>query len=90
MNNKIVLESLASDSKRVCLGLERGSLGMAKRFAEEALARKSEIDIEKVDVYIAKLLKRMEKDLRSSDDQKKAEDALMYSTLFQNYTLTKF
>ena len=32
MNNKFILESLASDLKRVALGLHRGSDAMALRF----------------------------------------------------------
>lgn len=89
MNNKVILESLASDLKRVSLGLQRGSLRMAKRFTQEALKRKKEVDTKKVDKYIVMLLGRMEKDLQMADDEKKAEDALMYSTLFQNYALYK-
>ena len=79
MNNKIILESLASDLKRVALGLHRGSDNMARRFLAEALRRKSEIELETVSPYIRKLLIRLNKNID-------AEDALMYSTLIQNYT----
>lgn len=89
MDNKIALLSLASDLKRVCLGLERGAFSMAQRFEEEALKRKEEVDIAKVDGYIAKLLERLEKDLKSEEKERKAEAALMYSTLFQNYATKK-
>ena len=81
-----MFESLASDLKRVCLGLHRGSIGMANTFKKEALKRKQEVDLTEAKPYITKLLTRMEKDLSQDDNQKMAEDALMYSTLFQNYS----
>lgn len=41
MENKYILESLASDLKRVALGMHRGSNQMAKKFLDEALKRYS-------------------------------------------------
>ena len=79
MSNKFVLESLASDLKRVALGLHRGSNNMANRFLEEALKRKAEVELNKVAPYIQKLLNRLNKNIDS-------ENALMLSTLIQNYT----
>lgn len=78
-NNKYILESLASDLKRVAIGLHRGSTAMADRFMEEALKRKQEVEMKRVAPYIRKLLKRIDIKINS-------EDALMYSTLIQNYT----
>ena len=82
MNNKFILESLASDLKRVALGLHRGSNTMAQRFLVEALKRKDEVEVKKVAPYIKKLLDSLNKNID-------AEDALMYSTLIQNYTQHK-
>jgi hypothetical protein len=82
MNNKYILESLASDLKRVALGLHRGSNVMAKRFLTEALKRKDEVDINKVAPYIKKILNKIRSNIN-------AEDALMYSTIIQNYTQYK-
>lgn len=82
MNNKYILESLASDLKRVALGLHRGSNTMAQRFLDEALKRKSEVELDKVEPYIKKLLNKVNKNLDS-------ENALMLSTLIQNYTQHK-
>ncbi len=79
MNNKFLLESLASDLKRVAIGLHRGSNTMAQRFLIEALKRKDEIEVEKVAPYIRNLLDGLNKNIDS-------ENALMYSTLIQNYT----
>lgn len=84
MSNFIALSSLAMDLERVSMGLYRKSYKMADRFAEEALHRRKEIDKTKVKPYIAKLLDNLEQLLKSADNQRKAEDILMYSTLFQN------
>lgn len=82
MKNKYILESLASDLKRVAIGLHRGSNAMAQRFLEEALKRKSEANLDDLAPYMKKLLSRLDKEI-------KADDALMYSTLIQNYTQKK-
>lgn len=79
MKNKFILESLASDLKRVALGLHRRSNAMAERFLEEALKRKNEVEVKEVKPYIIKILNHLNKDISS-------DDALMYSTLIQNYT----
>lgn len=79
MKNKFILESLASDLKRVAIGKNRGSEIMAKRFLNEALKRKKEVDLKTVASYIRKLLNNLNTDIGS-------DDALMYSTLIQNYT----
>jgi hypothetical protein len=82
MKNKYILESLASDLKRVALGLHRGSNVMAERFLIEALKRKKEVEIENVAPYIKNILIQINKDIDS-------DKALMYSTLIQNYTQYK-
>ncbi len=85
-NNKVILEALASDLKRVSVGLQRGSLGVAKRFTEEAFARKKELDGEDLDPYIKKVLDNTDNILRNQPiGERTAEDALMYSTILQNF-----
>lgn len=79
MSNKYILESLASDLKRVALGLHRGSNTMAQRFLDEALKRRDEIEIEEVAPYMKVLLNKLNTETDS-------DKALMYSTLIQNYT----
>lgn len=86
MNTKIALESLSMDLKRVAMGYYRGSDTMAKRFAQEALKRKEDVDISLIQPYVGRLLHTMEKSLQQENTKRIAEDALMYSTLFQNYT----
>ncbi len=89
MNNKVVLAALASDLKRVSLGLQRKSFKMANRFCEEALKRKTEVSTDGLQIYIRKVLNSIELSLKSKDMERKAEDVLMYSTLIQNYTTRK-
>lgn len=87
MNNKVALESLAMDLKRVALGYQRNSLAMATQFYEEALKRKNEIDQTSLKPYVRKLLDKV--DLLSNNSTGAiAEEALMLSTLLQNYTQT--
>lgn len=90
MNSQVaILGSLAMDLKRVSLGLQRGSLTMAQRFANEALERKREINRKMVDPYIVRLLTEMEKKIKNLKSERVAEDTLMYSVLFQNYAQKK-
>lgn len=81
MKNKIALESMAMDLKRVALGYHNNSPKMAERFREEVLARKKEVDLGEVKPYLRLVLEKTEK-----LDHNSSEDALMLSTLIQNYT----
>lgn len=82
--NQIALSSLAMDLKRVALGYHRRSIIMANRFLQEALKRRSEIDTTTVKPYVKKLLNKLDSLAAEKDTDRIAEDALMYSTLFQN------
>lgn len=82
---KIALESLSMDLLRVALGYHRGSMTMAKRFSEEVLKRKNEVNISEVKPYLIKILNRLPSVLSNPDTTRIAEDALMYSTLCKNY-----
>jgi hypothetical protein len=77
------------DLDRVSLGYYRGSKKMAEVFAREALKRKDELHSVIVKPYIRKLLEALESMLSQKDHKKLAEDALMYSTLFQNASLNE-
>ena len=77
--NKIILGSLASDLKRVALGLHRGSNAMATRFAQEAIHRKSELNLNLLPPYIKSLLEKLDLSIKDPDS------ALTSSTLIQNY-----
>lgn len=88
MNQKVIVESLAMDLKRVALRLHRKSFQMANRFKQEALMRSQELKHQDNSSYLNLLLYKTKESLES-EDERVAEDALMYSTLFQNYALKK-
>lgn len=85
--NLIALSSLAMDLKRVALGLHRKSYRMADRFTEEVKKRSHEIQFCAVKPYMQTILSKLDIMLLEPDGDRKAEDALMYSTLIQNYVL---
>lgn len=84
MNNRIALESLVMDLKRVALGYHRNSLTMAERFYKEALERKREIDPNSLKPYVRTLLDKIDS-LQQEENDSIADNALMLSTLLQNY-----
>lgn len=86
-NNQIVLSSLALDLRRVAQGYFRGSTQMADRFLQEALERKKEAEDLVLEPYLMTLLQKLDLMKNETDEKEKAEDALMYSTLFQNASL---
>lgn len=86
-DNRTILGALALDLHRVSLGYQRGSIKMAEVFLKEARKRKSEIRTDEVKPYVRKLLSKLDDLFLEQDHQKIAEDALMYSTLFQNAAL---
>lgn len=83
MKNKQILGALALDLKRVAVGLNRGSVVMAERFLQEAVKRKNEIDIASIKPYLSTFLKKID-NIKKDGGQKSAEEALMYSIIFQN------
>lgn len=83
-DQRIIIESLAMDLKRVAIGMQRGSTAMAERFKEEALQRGEELEQFKPNGYVRKLISGARETLLSKDPVA-YEDTLMYSTLFQNF-----
>jgi len=86
----IAIASMAMDLKRVAVGFYNGSTKIAKRFSEEALKRREEIDEDKLKPYLKKFYNKLPEILDQKDEKKIAEDALTYSTIFQNYALRNF
>ena len=84
---KIAISSLALDLKRVAVGYWNGSDQIAQRFADEALKRQEELKSASLKPYLRNLLEKLPSILEQQDKKRLAEDALMYSTLFQNYAL---
>lgn len=85
----IALSSLSMDLERVAMGYQRNSNKMAEKFLEEALKRKEELDHLEVKPYVKNLLKKFIKIKSEKQITKKAEDALMYSILFQNASVLR-
>lgn len=85
---KVIIGALAMDLKRVALSLYRGSYQTADRFKKEALKRSEELEALATEGYIKRLISKMKNSFLESNG-KAAEDALMYSTLFQNFALKK-
>jgi len=83
MTNKQIFGDLSLDLKRVAIGYNRGSIRMAERFFEEALKRRDEIDRKKIKPYLVRFILEMDS-IKRENTEKAAEDALMYSTIFQN------
>lgn len=86
MDKKIILGSLALDLKRAALGYHRNSDVMADRFLKEAIKRKKEYKKNDLKPYLVKILNKIE-DISTLTHDDKAEYALMYSTLIQNFLL---
>ena len=83
--NQYAIESMASDLKRVCLGLQRNSITVACRFLEEAKKRNLEIK-QPLPEYINNIMEQsMNIRINGCDRSETAEDCLMYSTLLQNF-----
>ena len=83
---KIALQSLSSDLKRITLSIQRNSLASATRFNTEA-ERWLKESKKTQDQSILKLLGKIESSLQAENDLKKAEDCLMYATIIQNKTM---
>lgn len=75
------------DLNRVAVGYYRGSVKTAERFMDEALKRRIEVDEGKVKPYLRKFIKTLPDILDKKNKKRVAEDALMYSIIFQNYAL---
>lgn len=83
--NRLALESLSMDLLRVALGLNRGSIKMAERFEQEALKRKSEVQLNLLKPYMRNIIQNLDALAKNNNNDYKAEYALMYSTLIRNY-----
>ena len=88
MDTKMLTQALSMDLLRFALGLHGGSFDMAITFKNQALKLSNSISKKRPRGYLAKLIKDTQ-DVLIRDDDKVAEDALMYSVLLQNFALKK-
>lgn len=86
-NNYIAISSLAMDLKRIALAFHNGSNETGERFIIEANKRKSEIEIGQIKPYLVDHINSLDKVFDREDKLHLAEDALMYSQIFQNYAV---
>ena len=84
---KILLQSLASDLKRITLSIQRDSSASAERFSNEAKRWLGESAQQIEDQPTKHLLQRIDRVLAEENNLKKAEDCLMYSMILQNRSL---
>ncbi len=80
--DKAILGALAMDLKRVALGYYKGSYKTAEIFLGEALKRKQELDKKNLKPHLVNFLSKI--DNLKERKERSAEDALLYSTIFQN------
>ena len=81
------LAALSMDLKRVALASYNHSFKVADRFIQESLAKKNKIDATAQRSHVRRLLTSLDSVLSQKDTAKRAEDALLYSTLLQNAAL---
>ena len=86
MNNKILLESMALDLKRVALGAHSHSIKMAERFLQEVFKRNKQLDRHSLSRPLIKILTKMPEQLENTNAERLADDALMYSTLLFSFS----
>lgn len=92
MNDNLLLELIVTDLRRICNGYNStaGSSKMADRFCQEVLKKKEQLGRDSLPEYINKILEDVCRCLSNEkDNQKRAETALMYSTLLQNFIIKK-
>ncbi len=87
-SNYIAISSLAMDLKRIALAYHRGSNETAEKFIIEANKRILEIETNSIKSYLINHINSLQKTFERSNKQHLAEDALMYSQIFQNYAIT--
>lgn len=83
------LGPLALDLRRVAQGYYRGSEVMALKFVQEVKIKKKDLQNASLKPYLHELLLKIDDIFEEKDHKKLAEDALMYSVLFQNAAVAK-
>lgn len=86
MNNKILLEAMALDLKRVALGFHSNSIKMAERFLIEVNRRNTQLDKRYLSKSVTNILITMSKRLKCTNTKHLADDALMYSTILLSFS----
>lgn len=76
---------MALDFKRAAIGYHSGSVKMADIFIIEVIKRSSQLDTSNLQPSIQRLLQKISLLPKEKDVSKKAEDSLLYSTIFLSF-----
>lgn len=87
MNTQQLIAALSQDLYRAAIGLHRGSVLMAETFTKEAHKKIEEVNTKTDNAYIKKLI-ALTKPFLTSTKKENADNLLMYSSLFKNYSQT--
>lgn len=86
--NKQAILALSSDLTRITQSIQKGSYDVADKFSQSALNWLGQIKKTQVENYIKDILKTLEtQTLKRKNSLIKADHALTYSTILQNYGL---
>lgn len=86
MNNRVLLQAMALDLKRVALGYHSGSIKMAEKFTAETVKRSFLLDKNTLPLAIHKTVNNIQNPDSNSNTQKLADDALMFSNILLSYS----
>lgn len=88
MSQDRLLAALSMDLKRIATSLHEESLDNFTSFSKEAKKTSALLKLT-FDPRINSLLKKLDKVLDNPNKQELAEDALMYSAILQNYSVSR-
>lgn len=83
--SSVLLQNIALDLDRISTSLSRNSFAVAKRFDQEVIKQQKQINSLGLPIYIKKIVSALPQALSQKDTTQKADDALMYSVLLQNF-----
>lgn len=89
MTNIQLIGAIAVDLKRIARAYSNNSLDTGKRFVIEVAETQKEINSAAIESYMQKIFQQLPKILENHDYLELAEDALMYSTILQNYYVSR-
>lgn len=89
MNTNQLIATISVDLKRIALAYHSNSLTTGKKFISEVLNAKKYINSDTIEPYMEKILLKLDTVLINDNNIELAEDALMYSTILQNYYVSR-
>ena len=86
MNNRSLLQAMALDLKRIALAYHTHSLKTAERFLKEVMQKKTYLTVNELPEEALLLLSFLDNIPEEKSLIKRADDALMLSTLFISFS----